>query len=41
MQDNLSTLTEKELLDLYNLVIKHIDYLNSNIISSEESEKDE
>ena len=29
----LTDLTEKELLELYNKVIKHIEYLNGSIIS--------
>lgn len=37
----LTDLTEKELLELYNEVIKHIEYLNKNIISLEEGDKNE
>ena len=37
----LTDLTEKELLELYNEVIKHIEYLNKNIISLEEGDKSE
>ncbi len=37
----LTDLTEKELLELYNKVIKHIEYLNESIISLEEEDKNE
>lgn len=37
----LTDLTEKELLGLYNKVIKHIEYLNGSIISLEEEDKNE
>ena len=43
MENNidLEKLDDNELLALYDKVIEHIEYLNSNIISLEEEKKDE
>ena len=43
MENNidLEKLDDNELLTLYDKVIEHIEYLNSNIISLEEEKKDE